>query len=70
MLYLRTAKTRGGSDVRIILDEPDYIVGVYWSENPRLPGWIPQRWSKLSPFINGSFASGLDLMEDITRIKI
>ena len=65
MISLRTAKTRGGSDVRVLIDEADYVIGVYWSDSPMMKGWIPQRWSKLSPWVNGGKESGLDLLETI-----
>ena len=66
----RKAKTRGGSDVRILMSLEHMIVGVYWSDSPKCPGWIPVRWSKLNPFYNGSSASGLDLLEDISNVQI
>ena len=65
MLYIRTAKTRGGNDVRIFFDAETYVLGCYWSESERCMGWIPVRWSKLSPFVNGTKISGLDLIEEI-----
>lgn len=70
MSYIRKAKTRGGNDVMILLDLPDTIIGVYWTQGERYTGWIPTRWSKLNPFVNGRCASGLDLIEDITRIRL
>jgi hypothetical protein len=70
MNYLRKAKTRGGNDVRILADFDDYLIGVYWSDDNRAKGWIPIRWSKLTPFHNGSRASGLDLLETIDIRKV
>jgi hypothetical protein len=65
---IRSATTRGGNQVRILLDLEDTVVGVYWSDNDRLVGWVPAKWSKLSPFYNGSGPSGLDLLESIPRM--
>ena len=70
MTYLRKATTRGEAIVHIFVEGSDYIIGAYFAESPKWTGWVPVRWSKLTPFYNGRCASGLDLIEDITRIRI
>ena len=62
MNYLRQAKTRGGNEVRILHEDTDFFIGVYWVKNEKWQGWVPVRWSKLIPFYNGTKASGLDLI--------
>ena len=70
MNYLRQAKTRGGALVHILVEQDDYIIGMYWAESPKWTGWIPVRWSKLVPFYNGTTASGLDLIEDYSHLVV
>ena len=70
MNYLRLARTRGGSDVRIVCDMSDWVGGFYLSNSPKRQGWIPCWWPKLTPFYNGSKASGLDLIEDYSHLIV
>jgi hypothetical protein len=70
MNYLRQAKTRGGALVHILIDQDDYIIGMYYAESPKWRGWVPVRWSKQVPFYNGTKASGLDLIEDYTHLIV
>jgi len=67
---IRKAETRDGSTVRILLDTEDFLVGVYWSDNPKNQGWMPVKWFKLSPFYNGKSPSGLDLMENLLKVRV
>ena len=70
MNYLRQAKTRGGSEVRIMAETDDWVFGFYLSESPKRLGWIPCQWPKATPFVNGSTPAGLDLLDDYSHLIV
>ena len=70
MNYLRAAKTRNGSEVRIVWESDSWVAGFYLSDSPKRQGFIPCWWPKHTPFYNGTKASGLDLMEDYGHLIV